>query len=112
MRAQLASDEWAPYAGDGENAWVQIGTHQSFPVCRVHHDQVGGFGRPAWGNVEPKDPYEANYVLCSSDTTSGIDSLQFSAFRSSLESIYMVVWGACDVAPNPGPDPLPQREGV
>ena len=47
------NDQWAPYSGDGQNAWVQTGTWVSSDPgnrCMTHHSiNSGAHGRPGWG---------------------------------------------------------------
>ena len=65
-------DQWVPYSADGENAWVQVGTHgeSRTGTCKSHH--ALGYGRPSWGTQAGKQgPFEANYVLCTGTGTPG-----------------------------------------
>eukprot|EP01052_Picozoa_sp_SAG31_P005939 SAG31_NODE_269_length_18741_cov_11.185441_3_plen_321_part_00 len=78
-------DQWAPYGGDGENRWVQVGS-EIWPVCMVHQDlATAGFsgfsatysnGNPQWGDngryiTSPAqrpggDQFYTAWVLCCS----------------------------------------------
>ena len=53
-------DQWAPYSGEGDNQWVQVGT-SGHAECKKHTPQ---HGKPAWGTSTDKHSFE-NHVLCA-----------------------------------------------
>ena len=59
-------DQWAPYSGDGDNQWVQVGT-SGHAECKKHTPQ---HGKPAWGTSTDKHHFE-NYVLCAGPQSKG-----------------------------------------
>jgi len=56
---KIVGDQWAPYSGDGDNQWVQVGTAHT--ECMKHSTH---YGKPAWGMSTDKHSFE-NYVLCA-----------------------------------------------
>lgn len=59
-------DQWSPTL-DYRNSWVQVGGgNANNPNCVSHRD--AGHGDPAWGFLGGKEQYEANYIVCSSNT--------------------------------------------
>lgn len=56
-------DQWAPYLGDGDNAWVQVGTHRYWGTCTSHHDESASGVRPSWG-TESRGFTWRNFIAC------------------------------------------------
>ena len=50
-------ESWVPYSGDGNNAWLQVGT---IDTCEPHHE-VGV--RPAWG-LQRVSKASRQYIAC------------------------------------------------
>ena len=71
-------DQWAPYSGDGDNQWVQVGT-SGHAECKKHTPQ---HGKPAWGTSTDKHYFE-NYVLCANT----VDPLTHSSFGGNWPSL-------------------------
>ena len=69
-------DAWAPFSGDGDNAWVQVGNARSLLTCRSHH--ALGLGRPTWGATKASAtttlPSYVSHVLCSQRAAAPIAS--------------------------------------
>jgi len=75
---QKQGDQWVPYSGDGDNAWVQIGTRGAVSPCRTS----GAEGRGA-----AKQESKANYILCAGGCWPGI----FERTPSRCATIYGAV---------------------
>ena len=59
-----SGDVWAPFSGDGGNAWVQVGAARPAWTCNSHHAM--GAGRPVWGAAPvTTQPPTWVRVLCS-----------------------------------------------
>jgi hypothetical protein len=69
-------DMWAPYSGDGDNAWVQVGRRTGgHGTCKLHHGTAGNSGgRPWWGQdkrLKQKHPAVGSWILCAGGASTG-----------------------------------------
>jgi len=63
-----AGDVWAPYSGDGENSWMQLGTDDEVSTCSPYHSNQRE--RPTWGTGE-EDRSERTSIGCCAGSCHG-----------------------------------------
>jgi len=59
---QKSGDQWVPFAGNGDNAWMQVGTRDTNSPCKSHHQM--GWGRPAWGTGTSYQNFRSFIACC------------------------------------------------
>ena len=63
LGGKTVGDHWAPYSGDGDNQWVQVGTFTAHPECQRH--SAGGYQKPYWGDGANQALGVKGRVLCA-----------------------------------------------